>query len=42
MFEKPGSYLFKIKCAPNTEQVGGGGCSLQGVLAQAKNGDQVF
>ncbi len=24
---------------PNTEQVG---CSLQGVLAQAKNGDQVF
>ncbi len=27
MFEKPGSYLFKIKCAPNTEQVG---CSLQG------------
>jgi len=34
MFEKPGSYLFKIKCAPNTEQVG--------VLARAKNGDQVF
>jgi hypothetical protein len=39
MFEKLGSYLIKIKCAPNVEQVG---CSLQGVLAQAKNGDQVF
>jgi hypothetical protein len=36
MFEKPGSYLFKIKCA--TEQVV---CSLQGVLAQAKNGDEL-
>jgi hypothetical protein len=39
MFEKPGIYLFKIKCAPNTEQVG---CLLQEVLAQAKSVDQVF
>jgi hypothetical protein len=31
--------ILKIKCAPNIEQVA---CSLQGVLAQAKNGDQVF
>jgi hypothetical protein len=33
MFEKPGSYLFKIKCAPNMEQVG---CFVQGVLARPK------
>jgi hypothetical protein len=39
MFEKPGSYLFKNKIWPNMEQVV---CSLQGVLGQAKNGDELF
>jgi hypothetical protein len=39
MFEKLGSYLFKNKICPNKEQVV---CSLQGVLAQAKNGDELF
>ncbi len=39
MFEKPGSYLFKNKICPNMEQVV---CSLQGVLAHAKNGDELF
>jgi hypothetical protein len=39
MFEKQGSYLFKNKICPNTKQVV---CSLQGVLGQAKNGDELF
>jgi len=38
-FEKLGGYLFKNKICPNMEQVV---CSLQGVLAQAKNGDELF
>ncbi len=39
MFEKPGSYLFQNKIWPNMEQVV---CSLQGILGQAKNGDELF
>jgi hypothetical protein len=39
MFEKQGSYLFKNKICPNMEQVV---CSLQAVLPQAKNGDELF
>jgi len=39
MFEKPGSYLFKNKICPNMEQVM---CSLQGVLAQVKNGAELL
>jgi hypothetical protein len=39
MFEKPGSYLLTNKICPNMEQVV---CSFQGVLTQAKHGDELF
>jgi hypothetical protein len=39
MFEKPSNYLFNNKICPNMEKVV---CSLQGVLAEAKNGDELF
>jgi len=39
MFDKPGSFFFLKKICPNMEHVV---CSLQGVLAQAKNGDELF
>jgi len=39
MFGKPDNYLFKNKICPNMEQVV---CSFETILAQAKNGDELF